>query len=207
VKVWNTHPLTVNSHKYLPPVQWEITGHLTLWLLVGLARPENNGYCGLWHHSFKGWDCSFVLSNSSDASSPSSATTTNYYFTFYFSFICLGTGHARCSLSTSLSSFSNCLSSLGVKEDVGVGCCFLFVTLLLVGTTAATNTNSTTSKKDELKNTDIFNKSNNKLYQLLSPRTSLLAKWLPVFFVPSLVTLPLVGRIGNPIEVRRSRSL
>jgi putative effector of murein hydrolase LrgA (UPF0299 family) len=62
------------------------------------------------------------------------------------------------------------------------GCCILFVTLLLVG---------------------INNNNNNKLYQVLSPGANLLAKWLPVFFVPSLVTLPLVGRIGSPMEVRK----
>jgi hypothetical protein len=44
-----------------------------------------------------------------------------------------------------------------------------------------------------------------KLHRLLSPGAVLLAKWLPVFFVPSLVTLPLVGGIeslGGSTEVR-----
>jgi hypothetical protein len=44
-----------------------------------------------------------------------------------------------------------------------------------------------------------------KLHRLLSPGAALLAKWLPVFFVPSLVTLPLVGGIeslGGSAEVR-----
>ena len=44
-----------------------------------------------------------------------------------------------------------------------------------------------------------------KLHRLLSPGAALLAKWLPVFFVPSLVTLPLVGGIeslGGSTEVR-----
>ena len=44
-----------------------------------------------------------------------------------------------------------------------------------------------------------------KLHRLLSPGAALLAKWLPVFFVPSLVTLPLVGGVeslGGSTEVR-----
>lgn len=45
-----------------------------------------------------------------------------------------------------------------------------------------------------------------KLHRILTPGAGLLAKWLPVFFVPSLVTLPLVGSIeslGGSAEVRR----
>lgn len=40
-----------------------------------------------------------------------------------------------------------------------------------------------------------------KLYQLLSPGAALLAKWLPVFFVPSLITLPLADSVGSVSEV------
>ena len=40
-----------------------------------------------------------------------------------------------------------------------------------------------------------------KLYKSLSPGSTLLAKWLPVFFVPSLVTLPLAGGLGSAVEV------
>lgn len=40
-----------------------------------------------------------------------------------------------------------------------------------------------------------------KLYESLSPGSTLLAKWLPVFFVPSLITLPLEGGLGSAIEV------
>ena len=40
------------------------------------------------------------------------------------------------------------------------------------------------------------------LFQTLSPGAALLAKWLPVFFVPSLITLPLVESIGSSTEVR-----
>jgi len=46
-----------------------------------------------------------------------------------------------------------------------------------------------------------------KLHRLLSPGAALLAKWLPVFFVPSLVTLPLVGGIdslGGPAELLKT---
>ncbi len=40
-----------------------------------------------------------------------------------------------------------------------------------------------------------------KVYGLLSPGAAVLAKWLPVFFVPSLVTLPLAQSIGSTTEV------
>lgn len=46
-------------------------------------------------------------------------------------------------------------------------------------------------------NNSITNKSNNgacmgeRLYQVLNPGANLLATWLPVFFIPSLITLPL----------------
>ena len=35
----------------------------------------------------------------------------------------------------------------------------------------------------------------------LNPGAALLAKWLPVFFVPSLITLPLAGGLGSAAEV------
>lgn len=47
-----------------------------------------------------------------------------------------------------------------------------------------------------------------KLHRILTPGAALLAKWLPVFFVPSLVTLPLIGGIdslGGPAEVRSTQ--
>jgi len=40
------------------------------------------------------------------------------------------------------------------------------------------------------------------LYRVLNPGATLLAKWLPVFFVPSLITLPLASGLGNAREVR-----
>ena len=40
------------------------------------------------------------------------------------------------------------------------------------------------------------------LYRALNPGATLLAKWLPVFFVPSLIALPLASGIGNAWEVR-----
>jgi hypothetical protein len=40
------------------------------------------------------------------------------------------------------------------------------------------------------------------LFQVLTPGAALLAKWLPVFFVPSLVTLPLASGFGSFAEVR-----
>lgn len=41
-----------------------------------------------------------------------------------------------------------------------------------------------------------------ELYNLLAPGAALLAKWLPVFFVPSLVTLPLADGLGTAMEVK-----
>lgn len=39
------------------------------------------------------------------------------------------------------------------------------------------------------------------IYNTLNPGATLLAKWLPVFFVPSLITLPLAGSLGNSMEI------
>jgi putative effector of murein hydrolase LrgA (UPF0299 family) len=60
------------------------------------------------------------------------------------------------------------------------GCCALFLTLLTLPF-----------------GQDLFN--------VLSPGAALLAKWLPVFFVPSLITLPLVGSVGSAAEVNICR--
>jgi len=43
-----------------------------------------------------------------------------------------------------------------------------------------------------------------KMFQILNPGAALLTRWLPVFFVPSLITLPLVESIGPSTEVRIS---
>jgi putative effector of murein hydrolase LrgA (UPF0299 family) len=40
-----------------------------------------------------------------------------------------------------------------------------------------------------------------RVHHILQPGAALLAKWLPVFFVPSLVTLPLAGNVGSTSEV------
>ena len=40
-----------------------------------------------------------------------------------------------------------------------------------------------------------------KFYNTLSSGAAVLAKWLPVFFVPSLVTLPLAPSMGSAAEV------
>jgi hypothetical protein len=58
------------------------------------------------------------------------------------------------------------------------GCCALLVTMLATGPCYG-----------------------ERIYSLLAPGAGLLAKWLPVFFVPSLVTLPLVGTVGSSLEV------
>jgi len=39
------------------------------------------------------------------------------------------------------------------------------------------------------------------VYSIFSPGAAVLAKWLPVFFVPSLVTLPLAPSLGSTTEV------
>ncbi len=41
------------------------------------------------------------------------------------------------------------------------------------------------------------------VFNFLNPGAALLAKWLPVFFVPSLITLPLANGLGNAWEVSR----
>ena len=62
------------------------------------------------------------------------------------------------------------------------GCIFLFAFLLLTEMFSPTMANS--------------------IFDALSPGSSLLAKWLPVFFVPGLILLPLSPPIGNASEVR-----
>ena len=52
-----------------------------------------------------------------------------------------------------------------------------------------------------LLNTISNQKLGEAIYQTLNPGAVLLAKWLPVFFVPSLITLPLAGGLGNAMEV------
>jgi hypothetical protein len=72
--------------------------------------------------------------------------------------------------------------SISFPSSLG-GCCALFVSMLLLP-------------------------MGSSMFSLLSPGAALLAKWLPVFFVPSLITLPLVGSIGPPTEVcTASRSM
>jgi len=46
----------------------------------------------------------------------------------------------------------------------------------------------------------------NTIFTALSPGAALLAKWLPVFFVPGLAMLPLAPSIGDTSEVRASLS-
>ena len=54
----------------------------------------------------------------------------------------------------------------------------------------------------------LLNMANEKwgdgVYDTLNPGATLLAKWLPVFFVPSLITLPLASGLGNALEVKNS---
>ena len=45
------------------------------------------------------------------------------------------------------------------------------------------------------------------VYGALEPGSALLAKWLPVFFVPSLITLPLASSLGSAAEVLKLLSV
>ena len=78
------------------------------------------------------------------------------------------------------------------KFPSSLGGCGVVLAVLLL----ASKTSSSSSSTKE-----------SKLHRLLSPGAALLAKWLSVFFVPSLVTLPLVGGIeslGGSMEVRNA---
>ena len=46
-----------------------------------------------------------------------------------------------------------------------------------------------------------------RLFTMLQPGALILAKWLPVFFVPSLVTLPLADSVGNALELLKIGSV
>jgi len=78
--------------------------------------------------------------------------------------------------------FRKLLKSLSVSFPSPLaGCAALFSILLAIGVV-----------KEEW---------GNYLYGLLAPGAALLAKWLPVFFVPSLVTLPLAQSLGSSVEI------
>lgn len=63
------------------------------------------------------------------------------------------------------------------------GCGFLFATLLGINA--------------------IKTEWGDSIYNILAPGAAVLAKWLPVFFVPSLVTLPLAQSFGNGVELAK----
>jgi hypothetical protein len=44
--------------------------------------------------------------------------------------------------------------------------------------------------------------SGTSIFKALTPGTTLLTKWLPVFFVPGLAMLPLAPSVGSGLEVR-----
>ena len=52
--------------------------------------------------------------------------------------------------------------------------------------------------------TFLFAPIGGELYNQFSPGAAVLAKWLPVFFVPSLVSLPLANSVGSAVEVSTS---
>ena len=54
-----------------------------------------------------------------------------------------------------------------------------------------------------MSNIQSLQRANHHLVSFLQPGAALLAKWLPVFFVPSLITLPLTGSIGSPLEIMK----
>ena len=86
------------------------------------------------------------------------------------------------------------LRSLFTKYSIAfpsslAGCGALFLSMLALDTVSGNN------------------KWGEKVYQLLNPGATLLAKWLPVFFVPSLITLPLASGLGDPYEVSKLSEL
>ena len=50
--------------------------------------------------------------------------------------------------------------------------------------------------------TFLFAPIGGELYNQFSPGATELARWLPVFFVPSLISLPLANSLGSATEVR-----
>lgn len=77
--------------------------------------------------------------------------------------------------------------SNGIKFPSQLGACILlFVTMLAA----------------EAVNPDLAN----SIFNALTPGAALLAKWLPVFFVPGLAMLPLSPPIGSSVEVGLSNS-
>lgn len=64
------------------------------------------------------------------------------------------------------------------------GCCILFVAMLLAE-----------AIKPGL---------GDSVFTTLTPGANILAKWLPVFFVPGLAMLPLAPSMGSPLEVSKS---
>ncbi|MGK3742922.1 MAG: hypothetical protein ACI90V_009778 [Bacillariaceae sp.] len=80
------------------------------------------------------------------------------------------------------------------------GCGVMLIILLLWRTSSSASSASTPMSMSTNEN------KMSLLHRILSPGAGLLAKWLPVFFVPSLVTLPLVGGVeslGGSTEVRK----
>jgi hypothetical protein len=74
------------------------------------------------------------------------------------------------------------LQKSGIKFPAGLGACILLFTILIMldFVTPATST---------------------YIFQSLVPGSALLAKWLPVMFVPGLVMLPLSPPIGSTVDV------
>ena len=82
------------------------------------------------------------------------------------------------------------LRSLFTKYSIAfpsslAGCGALFISMLVLDTVSGNN------------------KWGERVYEMLNPGATLLAKWLPVFFVPSLITLPLASGLGDPYEVSK----
>jgi len=78
--------------------------------------------------------------------------------------------------------FRKLLKALSISFPSSLaGCATLFVTLILLN----------------FINSDL----GDNVYNLLSPGASVVTKWLPVFFVPSLVTLPLAQSFGSTTEL------
>jgi hypothetical protein len=63
--------------------------------------------------------------------------------------------------------------------------------MMLLNFISSNNNNNNSINKNKSNNNGAYCGMGERLYQVLNPGPNLLATWLPVFFIPSLITLPL----------------
>jgi hypothetical protein len=78
--------------------------------------------------------------------------------------------------------FRKAFLKYGINFPSQLGGCCILLTLMLVGNVIKPG-------------------SGDAVFTALTPGAALLAKWLPVFFVPGLALLPLAPSMGSPVEV------